>query len=342
MTQAFSTMRRREFIALIGGAAAAWPFTARAQQPKMDRIAWVHPSAPLDNLRSSTDVRAYRAFQDELRQLGHIEGTNLTVERYSGAGRLDLYDTLARTVVRSRPGLIFTSGVEMARGLRAATTSIPIVAILNDPVAAGLIDSLAHPGGNITGAAVDAGIEIWSKRLALLKEAVPQAKRVGLLSSPGYWDIAGRAGEALRAAAPTLGLSVVSCPVEQAAEPDYRRAFATIQQDGLSALLVHDQAENFTNRKLIIELTRQCKLPTIYPYREYVELGGLMAYAVDLPDAFRHGAQYVDQVLKGAKPSDLPFYQQTRFQFLINLKTARALNLNLTTTLVGSADEVIE
>ena len=335
-------MKRREFIALIGGAASAWPFAARGQQAKVDRIAWVHPSAPLDNLRSSTDVRAYRAFQDELRQLGHIEGANLTIERYSGAGRLDLYDTLVRTVVRTRPSLIFTSGTEMARALKAATTKIPIVAILNDPVARGLINSLAHPGGNITGATVDAGIEIWSKRLALLKEAVPEATRFGLLSSPGYWEIAGRAGEALRAAAPKLGLSVVACPVEQAVEPDYRRAFAAIQRDGLSALLVHDQAENFTNRKLIVELARENKLPAIYPYREYVELGGLMAYAVDLPDAFRHGAQYVDQILKGAAPSDLPVYQQTRFQFLINLKTAKNLNLNPTTMLVGSADEVIE
>ncbi|AMN42145.1 ABC transporter substrate-binding protein [Rhodoplanes sp. Z2-YC6860] len=342
MTLALRTMKRREFIALIGGMASAWPLAARGQQSKVNRIAWVHPSAPLDNLRSSTDVRAYRAFQDELRQLGHIEGTNLTIERYSGAGRLDLYDTLARTVVRSRPSLVFTSGVEMARGLKAATTRIPIVAILNDPVAAGLIDSLAHPGGNITGAAVDAGIEIWTKRLGLLREAVPHATRVGLLSSPGYWEITGRAGEALRAAAPLLGLSVVSCSVDEAAEPDYRRAFATAQQNGVSALLVHDQAENFTNRKLIIELTRQTNLPTIYPYREYVELGGLMAYAVDLPDAFRHGAQYVDQILKGANPADLPFYQQSRFQFLINLKTAKNLNLNLTTTLVASADGVIE
>lgn len=340
MTFTLRTLKRRDFIALIGGMASAWPFAAHGQQS--NRIAWVHPSAPLDNLRSSTDVRAYRAFQDELRQLGHIEGTNLTIERYSGAGRLDLYETLARTVVRSRPSLIFTSGVEMGRGLKRATTTIPIVAILNDPVAAGLIDSLAHPGGNITGAAVDAGIEIWSKRIALLKEAVPHATRVGLLSSPGYWEGAGRAGEALRAAAPMLGLSVVSCPVDEAAEPDYRRAFGAMQRDGLSALLVHDQAENFTNRKLIIELTRQTNLPAIYPYREYVELGGLMAYAVDLPDAFRHAAQYVDKILKDAKPSDLPFYQQARFQFLINLKTAKTLKLNLSTIMAGSADEVIE
>src|SRR5262249_8248446 len=155
--------------------------------------------------------------------------------------------------------------------------------------------------------------------------------------SPSYWGIDGRAGETLRAAAPKLGLSVVACPVERAVEPDYRQAFAAIERDGLSALLVHDQAENFTNRKLMVQLARELRLPTIYPYREYVELGGLMAYAVDLPDAFRHGAQYVDQILKGAKPSDLPVYQQTRFQFLINLKTAKAFNLNLSTTLVGSA-----
>jgi putative ABC transport system substrate-binding protein len=245
--------------------------------------------------------------------------------------------------VQSRPDVIFTSGSEITRHLKAATTTIPVVAVLTDPVAEGLIHNLAHPGGNITGAAVDAGIEIWSKRLALLKESIPSASRVGLLCSRAYWEDPGKAGEALRAAASKLGISVSGCLQEgQLQEAGYRRVFDAIQRDHLDGLVVHDQAENFTNRKIIVELTQNASLPAIYPYREYVELGGLMAYAVDLPDAFRSAARQVDQVLRGVSPSELPFYQQTRFELLINLKTAKALSLNIPATLLASSDEVIE
>jgi putative ABC transport system substrate-binding protein len=336
-------VRRRAFIGLIGGAAAL-PLAARAQQAGAHRrLAWIHPSAPLADLQENGGVRAYRAFLDELRKLGHVEGANLIVERYSGGARLDRYEELVRGVVQSRPDVIFTSGSEITRHLKAATAAIPVVAVLTDPVAEGLINSLAHPGGNITGAAVDAGIEIWSKRLALLKEAIPAASHVGLLCARPYWEDPGKAGEALRAAASKLGISVSGCLQEgQLQEAGYRSAFDAMRLDRLDGLVVHDQAENFTNRKLIVELARNASLPTIYPYREYVELGGLMAYAVDLPDAFRRAAGQVDQILRGVSPSALPFYQQTRFELLINLKTAKALSLNIPGTLLASSDEVIE
>jgi len=295
------------------------------------------------DLQENGGVRAYRAFLDELRKLGHVEGANLIVERYSGGARLDRYEELVRGVVQSRPDVIFTSGSEITRHLKAATAAIPVVAVLTDPVAEGLINSLAHPGGNITGAAVDAGIEIWSKRLALLKEAIPAASHVGLLCARPYWEDPGKAGEALRAAASKLGISVSGCLQEgQLQEAGYRSAFDAMRLDRLDGLVVHDQAENFTNRKLIVELARNASLQTIYPYREYVELGGLMADAVDLPDAFRRAAGQVDQILRGVSPSALPFYQQTRFELLINLKTAKALSLNIPGTLLASSDEVIE
>ncbi|MGB9114559.1 ABC transporter substrate-binding protein [Bradyrhizobium sp.] len=337
-------MRRREFISMLTGVAAVWPLAARAQQAgTRPRLAWIHPSALLADLQENGSVRAYRAFLEQLRKLGRVEGANLIVERYSGGGRQDHYEELVRNVVQSRPDVVFTSGSEIARHLKAATTTIPIVAVLTDPVADGFITNLAHPGGNVTGAAVDAGIEIWSKRLALLKESLPSASRVGLLCSRAYWENPGKAGEALRAAAPKLGVSVSGCVQEGALqEAGYRRVFDAIQRDRLDGIVVHDQAENFTNRKIIVELARSAGLPAIYPYREYVELGGLMAYAVDLPDAFRHAADHVDKILRGVSPSELPFYQQTRFELLINLKTAKALNLNIPATLLGSSDEVIE
>lgn len=336
-------MRRREFLGLVGGA-ATWPVAVRAQQIDAgNRIAWIHPSAPVSDLRDTGRRAAYQAFLDELKKFGHVEGTNLIIERYSGEGRPDRYEPLARIVVQSRPSVIFTSGDDVTGHLKTATSTIPIVAILSDPVATGLITNLARPGGNITGASVDAGIEIWSKRLALLKEALPKAARIGFLSSRKYWDGAGLSGGASRAAAPRLGVSLSGCLIDDSGlEADYRRVFAAMPEARLDALVVSEQAEHFPFQKLIVELAQQARLPTIYPYREYVEHGGFMVYAVDLPGAFRQGARQVDLILKGAKPSELPFYQQTRFELIINLKTAKALGLDMPATLLGSADEVIE
>jgi putative tryptophan/tyrosine transport system substrate-binding protein len=335
-------MRRRTFIALLG-AAAAWPAASRAQGAASNRIVWVHPSAPLTDLRENTSDRAYRAFLEELRRLGHVEGSNLTVERYSGQGRVDHYAELARTVVQRQPAVIFTSGTEMTRALLAATTTIPIVALLMDPVATGLITNLARPGGNITGASIDAGIEIGGKRLGLLKEVLPTMSRVGFLSSRTYWEDKGRSGEATRMAAEKLGVSLIDCLLEESTqEADYRRAFAKMPDDHLDALIVNEQAEHRPNRSLIVELARQARVPAMYPYREFVELGGLMAYTVDLAGAFRQAARQVDQILKGARPSEIPFYQQTDFGLFINLRTAKALNLNLSSGVLAIAEEVIE
>jgi putative ABC transport system substrate-binding protein len=337
-------MKRRAFITLLGGAAATLPFAALAQQAgASDRIVWVHPSARLADMREDGSDRAYRAFLQELRRLGRIEGTNLIVERYSGEGREDNYAELARTVVQRQPAIIFTSGTDMARDLVAATKTIPIVALLTDPIATGLITNLAHPSGNLTGASVDAGIEISGKRLALLKEVAPAMTRVGFLSSRAFWAAAGKSGEASRAAASKLGLSLVGCLLEDSTqEADYRRVFAEMPQQHLDALVVSEQAEHRPNTKLIVELVGKIGLPAIYPFREYVEFGGLMAYTVDLAGAFREAARQIDKILKGAKPSELPFYQQTTFELIINLKTAKALNLTLSPGMLAITDEVIE
>jgi ABC-type uncharacterized transport system substrate-binding protein len=335
-------MRRREFIGLICASAARLP-SVRAQQSSSDHIAWIHPSAPTALMRENGPDKTYSAFLEELHRLGHVEGVNLVLDRYSANGRADQYDELAQTVARSKPALIFTSGTDMAKHLVAATRTIPIVGVLTDPAATGLITNLAHPGGNITGASVDAGIEIWSKRLALLKEMVPAASRIGFLASRIHWEATGRSGEATRAAAAKLGLSPIGCVMEESAqEPDYRRVFAAMAPQHLDALVISDQAEHRPNQKLIIELVQQSGLPAIYPYPDYVALGGLIAYAVDLTDAFRVAARQVDQILKGAHPADIPFYQQTRFRLMINLKTARMLGLQVPSALLASADDVIE
>jgi len=283
----------------------------------------------------------FRAFFGELRRLGYVEGRNLIVERYSAEGRTEHYSQLAHDVVRLKPDLIFTVGVLMAQRFKSATTTLPIVLVVTDPVAYGLTTSLAHPSDNLTGVTVDTGMEIWGKRLALLKETVPGVSRVGYLATRAVWEAP--QGSAVREAARQLGISLFGTPLEEPLqEAEYRRVLASMSQDRLEALVVSELAESLSNLKVIVELAEKARLPAIYPWREAVELGGVMAYAEDLPDLYRHTARQIDEILKGVKPQDIPFYQPTKFELILNLKAAKALGLIFPSSLLGSADEVIE
>jgi putative ABC transport system substrate-binding protein len=332
-------MRRRECIAMIG-AAAAWPFTARAQQVgKVYRVAWVHPSTPVADLSENSGIRHHRALIEELRRLGYVEGRNLIFERYSGEGRTEHYGELAEKVVRTKPDLILTHATPMVRAFKSATAIIPIIAFTADPVANGITTNLARPEGNNTGVVTDAGIEIWGKRLALLLETIPTLSKVGFIIRRGDHVVAA----AGREAAQKIGMSVFEAPLEGAIqETEYRRVFDAMQQQKVGALVVADNVENFTNRRLIVELAEKAKLPAIYPFREPVELGGLMAYAYDLPDGYRYAAHQIDKILKGAKPQDIPFYQPVKFDLILNLKAAKSLGLTFPPRLLATASEVIE
>ena len=336
-------MIRRAFIAGLGGA-AAWPLVARGQQQvgREYRVAWISPAAPVPDLIETSRVQWARAFVGELRRLGYVEGQNLILDRYSGAGLPDRYGELARDVIARQPDLIFATGNAIPRHSQLASPSIPIIAIVADPVASGLSTSLAHPDGNLTGVSIDAGIEIWGKRLSLLKETIPGLSRVGYLSSKRVWEDP-RQMTPLRNAASQLGIALVGCTLEGAfQEAEYRRVFAAMRPDNLDALVVGSEPENFANRMLIVELAKETQMPAIYVYREYTELGGLEAYATDLADTFRQAAQQIDRVLKGAKPSEIPFYQQTKFELIINLRTAKTLGITIPPQLLARADEVIE
>jgi putative ABC transport system substrate-binding protein len=228
----------------------------------------------------------------------------------------------------------------LVQPLKAATATIPIVGSMADPVGLGLVASLAHPGGNMTGISIDTGPEIETKRLELLKEASPRVSRVGLLSRPlpGSPYVKAR-----QEAAQSLGILLVGpWPEGTIQEAEYRRVFEAMVQEHADALYVGSDPENTPNRRLIVELAEKNRLPAIYPYREYVEAGGLMAYAVDLVDLFTRLAGYIDQILKGASPGDIPIYQAAKFEFLINMKAAKAIGLTLPPALVLGADEVIE
>ncbi|HEV2548011.1 MAG TPA: ABC transporter substrate-binding protein [Stellaceae bacterium] len=331
-------MKRRTVIA--GLLLAATISRARAQASKVYRIAVVSPSRPVGEM-TETAIPDVRAFFQRLRQLGYVEGQNLTVERYSAGGRTEQFAALVSEIVRSKPDLIYAEGDRMAREAKAATDTIPVVAVVGDPITSGIAASLARPGGNITGVTSAASLELESKRLALLREMAPTASRVAFLVSRGLWESPYTA--VVREAAQRAGISLLGPLLEPPFdEAEYRRAFATMMQHGADALLVSEQPENFSNRRLIVELAEQVRLPTIYPYHEFTDIGGLMAYGVEFTDLFRHLADQVDQILKGTKPGDIPFYQPTKYELVINLKTAKALGITMPPTLLIAADEVIE
>jgi putative ABC transport system substrate-binding protein len=333
-------MRRREFITLLGGA-AAWPGATRAQQPgRQDRIAIFHPAIPTTLLTETGGGSAWRAFFAELRRLGYVEGQNLIIERYSAEGHHERYAELAREIVSRKPDLIVTGTNPVVLAFTAATGTIPIVAFMLDPLKAGLVTSLSRPGGNLTGITLDAGVEIWGKRLQVLKEAIPSIAKAAFLGMRGGWDDS--SGQALRDASGRLGISLVFMVPPQGTPSEIERVFAAMEQQRPDAVLVSGEGDLYAHRRLIAELAGKHRLPAMFPYRDHVEAGGLMAYAVDLAELLRRMADDVHQILSGAKPGDIPIYQATKFELLINLKTAKALGLSLPQTLLATAAEIIE
>jgi putative tryptophan/tyrosine transport system substrate-binding protein len=331
-------MRRREFT--IGLVLAAAATTVRAQEPaKQHRIAIVIPSGPVARVSSSGGSRFYQAIFQELRGLGEVEGQNLTIDRYSGEGRPEGFADLAREVVNRNPDVIVASSDPIAVAIRAAAGTIPIVWIGGDPIQAGFATSLARPGGNITGVSVYVGREIWGKRLQILKEAVSSATKVGFLEI--RTDSVDNERQ-LREAGRRLDISVIDTPLQESTSSEYRRVFSEFAHERVDAIVVSSDGALVPYRQLIVELAEKSRLPAIYAWRDYVEAGGLMAYADDPVELGRRMADDVHQILNGAKPGDIPIYQPTKFEFVINLKAAKALGLTFPPALLATADEVIE
>jgi putative tryptophan/tyrosine transport system substrate-binding protein len=333
-------MQRREFITLFGGTVATWPLAARAQQPaKMKRIAIVFPSAKVSEITMSGPPR-YRAFFEELSRLNYVEGQNLGVERYSGEGQPERYAELARDVVNTHPDLILVGGARLSLDFKMATTTIPTVTIVIDPIAVGLVASIARPGGNITGVTIAAGLEIIGKRMGLLVEAMPKLSTVGYLTSRRFWE--DPRGAAAREAAKRAGIALSPAMLVNFDDTEYQRVFKSMEQDRAEAFMISDEPEHITYRATIVQFAAKDRLPAIYPFRDYVEVGGLMAYSIDQAAMFRRIANLIDKILKGANPGDIPFYQPTKYELSINLKTAKALGLEMPAMLLARADELIE
>jgi putative ABC transport system substrate-binding protein len=334
-------VRRRDFTIglLLAGAARS----VRAQEPaKQHRIAIVIASGPVTRVNDPAS-RTWQAFWEELRRLGDIEGQNLTVERYSGEGRPEGYADLAREVVSRNPDVIVPISPPIMRAVSAVTGTIPIVGS-GAYTDLGLVPSLARPGGNITGITVDTGFEIYGKRLQILKEAVPSASRIAFLDmrtsrESAEWQ---QLKEELRTASGRLQISLIDMLLHGSTPSEYQRVFAEIAQDRPDAIFVSGISEFFAYRQLIVELAGKTRLPAMYPWRDYVEAGGLMAYGTDFAELWGRLADDVHEVLNGAKPGDIPVYQPTKFEFLINLKAAKELGLTIPPALLALADEVIE
>ena len=334
-------MRRRDFISLLGGAAVAWPLAAAAQQStNSKRLAIFSPAEPSADLHEHSESKKYRAFFAELRRLGWIEGQNLKVESYGREQNTSGPEALATEIVRSNPDVIHVVGPG-AVIFKKLTSRIPIVVITTDPVKQGLAESLAHPGGNFTGASIDAGLSIHGKRIALLREMVPTMSKLGCLALRFQWN--GSSAGAFRAAAEMAGLPLAVSLLEfGTSEADIRAAVESISRDGANAVMVLDSPQVLQNSTLIAKLLGDAKLPAIFTFTESVEAGGLMAYSFDLIELHKRAAHNIDAILRGAKPGDIPIYQVTKFELSINLKTAKQLGLSVPPALVASADKVIE
>jgi len=327
-------MRRREFITLFGGA-AAWPLVVRAQQAAARRIG-VLMGAAADDPRVKAQLAGLR---EGLARLGWVEDSTLQIDYRFAASNLDQFSVLAKELIALHPEVIFAQSTPGAAALQRETRSIAIVFVeVSDPVGSGFITNLARPGSNLTGT-IQYEPGVTGKWLAMLKEIAPSLARVALLANPKGTNYNYFLRNAT-AAAPSLAIEIVSNPVDTVS--DIERSISALAHQGNSGLLL--PPEHFTNlhRNLIIGLAAEHRLPTVYPWRYFVTDGGLMSYGIDLVDVYRQSASYVDRILRGAKPADLPVQVPTTYETALNLKTAKALGLAVPASLLVRADEVIE
>jgi putative ABC transport system substrate-binding protein len=326
-------MKRREFITLLGGAAATWPLAAFAQSPR-----------PLFGLLSPTSqafaARNVESLRKGLRELGYVEGRNIAMELRYADGVIPRLPQLAAELVALKPDVILVGASSGIVAAHRATQAIPLVMItLENPVALGLVKSVARPGTNVTGTWLADGEALVGKRLGLLKDVVPGLSRVAALVNPLDATDAPNM-RLLPTAARTLGLDLGVIEVPTA--PELEPALAKAARDGVQASFISSSSLFFSNRREIVAIVARLRLPAMYGWREFADAGGLMSYGPNLPDVYRRSATLIDKILKGASPADLPVETPTRFELVVNLKTAKALGLAIPDAFLLLADEVIE
>jgi putative ABC transport system substrate-binding protein len=325
-------VKRREFITLLGGAAAAWPLAARAQQPAIPVIGFIRSTSP------AGAEHLIAAFREGLKDTGYVEGQNVVIDYRWADDNIDRLPGLAADLVRRQVAVIVANGVAVKIAM-AATATIPIVFVVGiDPVRSGLVASLNRPGGNVTGTTISTA-DLHTKRLEVLHELVPQATVIAVLSDPNVVE-SEETAHSLEAAAHAMGLRVVI--VKAGSERDFGPAFSAIAKSGARSLLVGGGAFFVTQRRQIVALAARQALPASYMTRDSVEVGGLMSYGPSQVNAYRRAGIYVGKILNGAKPAELPVELPTKFELVINLKTAKSLGLTVPPQLLARADAVIE
>jgi len=326
-------MKRREFITLLGGA-AAWPLAARAQQPEKPVLGFLQSGS------SNATAHMTAAFRSGLNEVGYVEGQNVAIVYRYANGQYDRLPILAAELVRSQVAVLAATGGDSAvLAARAATATIPIVFTTgSDPVALGYVASLNRPGGNVTGAVLLTS-NLGAKRIGLLRQLVPNANPIGVLVNPTY-PIAEAQLKEVQAAAASVGVRLIIA--NASAERDFEPAFTLLVQQGSSALMISSDPFFNSQRDRIVALAALHVIPAIYEWREFAEAGGLMSYGTSVIEAYRLAGLYTGRVLKGEKPADLPVIQSSKFEFVINLKTAKSLGLDVPLGMSAAADEVIE
>jgi putative tryptophan/tyrosine transport system substrate-binding protein len=325
-------MRRREFITLLGGSAAAWPLVARGQQAALPVIGYLHSASP------EPYSPMIAAFRHGLAEAGYVDGQNVTIDYRWAEGQFNRLPALATELVARRPAVLVAAGGDVsAAAAKAVTTSVPIVFTIGaDPVGTGLVSNLSRPSGNLTGVTFFT-ITLGPKRLELLRELLPKAGMIAILVNPKSLN---PDAKEVQEAARKLGQSVHV--LNAANEGDIDTAFRSLAQERDDALIVVSNPLFTSRREQVVTLANYHRVPAIYPLREYVTSGGLVSYGASIEDAYHQSGVYAGRLLKGAKPSDLPVVQPTKFKLVINLKTAKALGLTVPPPLLARADEVIE
>jgi putative ABC transport system substrate-binding protein len=329
-------MKRRDFITLLGGSAVSWPLAARAQQPERVRRIGVLISPTETDSESQARIAA---FKQGLQVLGWITGRNVHIDYRFGAADLDRTRAYAAELIGLAPDVILANSPQVLRALHQLTSTIPIVfALVVDPVGEGFVKSLAQPGGNITGF-TSFEYPLSGKWLEVLKEIAPRVGRVMVINHPENVIAVGYL-RALESAAPSLGVDL--SPIDVRDTGEIERSIDAIARESNAGLIVLPSPLTLVHRDMIVALAARHRLPAIYPFRYFVASGGLMSYGIDTVEVFRRSASYIDRILKGDKPGELPVQQPTKFELVVNLKTAKALGLDVPPTLLARADEVIE
>jgi ABC-type uncharacterized transport system substrate-binding protein len=325
-------MRRREFIKLVCGSAAAWPLAARAQQTAMPVVGFLRSTSLADSTHFVT------SFRQGLKEAGFVEGQNVAIEFRYAEGRGDRLPELVADLIH-KPAAVIVSNYPAAVVAKAATIAVPIIFITgSDPVRDGLVASLSRPGGNITGVVFIVG-DLGAKRLELLRQLVPNATTIGVLVNPNTPETEAERNDLLAA---SLKIGQQLSILDVGSDRDIENAFATLVQRGAGAALIGSGPFLTSHRQQLVALAARSGLPTMYPLREFIAAGGLISYGASITEAYRQAGAYAGQILKGEKPADLPVMQSTKFEFVLNLKTAKTLGLKVPPALIALADEVIE